>query len=884
MKMKMKSRMSLAALLALLLSSCRAQDQVDPPTAVRFEVEGARAVRARWSAPASRVQGYRLRVTSDTDEPTKEFTLPASATESSISDLTPDVEYVVTISSYAGSEESRPVSGQLTLQSSPDARASSRRPEATDPVKCSPGAVADVVFLVDGSWSVGRPNFKYIRSFISTAAGAFQIGADRTRVGVVQFSGDARTEFLLKRHLSRPELLAAVGSLAYKGGDSRTGDALDFVLRNGFTEEAGARRDFPKVLLVVTDGKSEDPVERHAERLRSAGVEVFVLGVHQADAEEMKLMASAPHRDHVFNVANFNQIRAVQKEVIARLCAAVDEQLSAAVSGEEAVEPASRLQALEVTSKSMRLTWAAPMGDFSRYQLKMIPMMPGSKQQELYVGPTQTSVVVKSLSPDTEYQISLFALSGLMSSEPVAIMQKTVKVSMECSLGVDVQADVVLLVDGSYSIGLANFAKVRAFLEVLVTTFDIGQDKVQISLVQYSRDPHTEFYLNTHQDLNAMVKAVRTFPYRGGSTNTGRAMNYVREKIFQASRGARPNVPRVNILLTDGKSSDAFQEPATRLRSADVEIFAVGVKDAVRTELEAIANEPADTHVYTVEDFDAFQRISKELTQSICLRIEQELSVINQRRLTQPRDLTFSEVDTRSFRATWEIDAPDVESYLVKFKPANEEDDHYVSMSVHGATLDTVLPHLAPLTRYEVNVHAQYDKGDSLPVTGYETTAEERGPVSSLRVSEETPGSFRVTVFDETASSMKVSWEPAPGKVLQYRVAFKPSAGGPAKEVTVKGDSTTTALKNLQPGTQYHVYVSARYPSGPGDALEGQGSTLEAMNQNSKTPDVFERSFSLRLFFFRLFTGRPKRTGLHLKEPSAARAPRTSLVLQASFP
>lgn len=202
----------------------------------------------------------------------------------------------------------------------------------------------------------------------------------------------------------------------------------------------------------------------------------------------------------------------------------------------------------------------------------------------------------------------------------------------ECSLGVDVQADVVLLVDGSYSIGLANFAKVKAFLEVLVNTFDIGPDKVQISLVQYSRDPHPEFYLNTHHDLNAVVKAVRNFPYRGGSTNTGRAMTYVKEKIFQAARGARANVPRVTILITDGKSSDAFQEPATRLRNADVEIFAVGVKDAVRSELEAIANPPAETHVYTVEDFDAFQRISKELIQSICLRIEQELRNILQRR------------------------------------------------------------------------------------------------------------------------------------------------------------------------------------------------------------------------------------------------------------
>ena len=193
------------------------------------------------------------------------------------------------------------------------------------------------------------------------------------------------------------------------------------------------------------------------------------------------------------------------------------------------------------------------------------------------------------------------------------------------------QADVVLLVDGSYSIGLANFAKVRAFLEVLVKSFDIGPGKVQISLVQYSRDPHTEFHLNTHHDLDKVVAAVRSFPYRGGSTNTGRAMTYVREKIFLPARGARASVPRITILITDGKSSDAFKEPATRLRNADVEIFAVGVKEAVRSELVAIANTPADTHVYTVDDFDAFQRISKELTQSICLRIEQELRNIQKR-------------------------------------------------------------------------------------------------------------------------------------------------------------------------------------------------------------------------------------------------------------
>nr|XP_020475118.1 collagen alpha-1(XII) chain-like [Monopterus albus] len=925
----MKSRLCLAAaaLLALLLSSTQAQDQVDPPSDLRFKILNESTVQMIWSRPQSRIQGYRIQVTSDTEEPAKEFTLPASATKTSISGLSPDVDYVVTISAYVGSEESLPMSGLITIESS--VRGPSRKPDPSDSVKCSASAIADVVFLVDGSWSVGRLNFKHIRNFISAVASAFQIGEDKARVGVVQYSGDTRTEFNLNEHLTRPALLRAIGSLPYKGGSTMTGDALNYLLTNTFTEVAGARRGFPKMLVIITDGKSEDPVESYARQLRSRGVEIFVLGLHEADEEELKLMASTPYTSHIYYVANFDLIKNVQKELITQVCAGVDDQLTSLVSGEEVIEPASDLRVLEVASKSMRVSWDASIGDISGYKVQMTPMMTGSRQQELYLVPTQTSVVVRDLTPDTEYQVSVFALKGLMPSEPIMVMQKTepVKVSVECSLDVDVQADVVLLVDGSYSIGLANFAKVKAFLEVLVNTFDIGPSKVQISLVQYSRDPHPEFYLNTHHDLNAVVKAVRTFPYRGGSTNTGKAMAYVRERIFHTARGARTNVPRVTILITDGKSSDAFHEPATRLRNADVEIFAVGVKDAVRSELEAIANTPVETHVYTVEDFDAFQRISKELTQSICLRIEQEHRNIFQRQLVQPKALSFSEISPRSFRASWESDATDVESYLVKFKPADEPNGHYVSMSVPRDTLTALLPKLTPLTRYEVNIYTQYDKGESLPLQGYETTLEEQGPVRNLRVSEETTDSFRVSwqpapgavtryrltyspvgdessrletttvgsettivlqqlqpqttyrvtvtpeywsgsgepmqtdgttkegrgsprdlrVFDQTVSSMRVSWEPAPGHVLHYRVAYSPSAGGPRKEVSVKGDSTATLLKNLQPDTEYDIFVSARYSSGLGDALEGQGATLEDVGppRDLVTSDVTDTSFAV---------------------------------------
>uniref|UniRef100_A0A672IQK7 Collagen alpha-1(XII) chain n=1 Tax=Salarias fasciatus TaxID=181472 RepID=A0A672IQK7_SALFA len=805
---------------------------VEPPSDLKFKILNENSVEMSWRRPSSSIEGFRIYVTSDADEPTRDFTLDAYATTTSITDLTPDLDYSVSINSFYGTEESIPIFGQLTIQSS-NTSERVRRPQS-DAIKCSVSAIADLVFLVDGSWSVGRENFKHIRSFISALAGAFDIGEDKTRVGVVQYSTDTRTEFPLTRYTRRGDLLQAINSLPYKGGNTMTGDAIDYLIQNIFTEAAGSRKAFPKVAMIITDGKSQDPVEEHARKLRNIGVEIFVLGIKGADEDELREMASMPHNKHVYNVPNFDQIQEVQRKIINEVCSGVDDQLSSLVSGEELVEPASNLQVTEIASKSMRVTWDSSLGEITGYKLTLIPMLPGMKRQELYIGPTQTSINVRDLSPETEYEISLYALKGLTPSESIMAMEKTqpVKVSTECSLGVDVQADVVLLVDGSYSIGLQNFAKVRAFLEVLVNSFDIGPSKVQISLVQYSRDPHTEFALNTHHDISAVVKAVRTFPYRGGSTNTGKAMTYVREKIFIQNRGARQNVPRVMVLITDGKSSDSFKDAATKLRNTDVEIFAVGVKDAVRTELEAIANEPSETHVYEVEDFDAFQRISKELTQSICLRIEQELLNIKKRSLLPPRDLSFSEITSRSFRTTWTAAAADVLSYLVRFRKAEDVTGDYISMAVPHDTTTTVLPNLFPLTTYEVNVFAQYEKGDSFPLTGEETTLEEQGPVRNLRVTEETTNSFRV------------SWLAAPGSVIRYRLTYTPVSGaGEVLEAQTTGPETTIVLQELFPITTYRVSVSPEYASGVGGAMQVDGTTKEVRG-SPRNLRVFDETIS----------------------------------------
>lgn len=92
--------------------------------------------------------------------------------------------------------------------------------------------------------------------------------------------------------------------------------------------------------------------------------------------------------------------------------------------------------------------------------------------------------------------------------------------------------------------------------------------------------------------------------------------------------------------------------------------------------------------------------------------------------LVSAKSLSFSEISSRSFRATWTSDATDVEFYLVQYKPAEDPDADYVSVSVPGDTTTALLVHLTPLTKYNVNVIAQYEKGDSLPLTDFETTLE----------------------------------------------------------------------------------------------------------------------------------------------------------------
>ena len=104
-------------------------------------------------------------------------------------------------------------------------------------------AGADMVFVIDSSGSIGSANFEKVRQFVKDVINAFDIGLDKTRVGVVQYSSSnlITRVFDLNTYNNKADMLDAVTRMPYYAGSTRTDLALDTMTNVSFTAVNGAR-------------------------------------------------------------------------------------------------------------------------------------------------------------------------------------------------------------------------------------------------------------------------------------------------------------------------------------------------------------------------------------------------------------------------------------------------------------------------------------------------------------------------------------------------------------------------------------------------------------------------------------------------------------------
>ena len=192
----------------------------------------------------------------------------------------------------------------------------------------------------------------------------------------------------------------------------------------------------------------------------------------------------------------------------------------------------------------------------------------------------------------------------------------------------------MFIVDESGSVGAANFQLVLSFLRKMVESLDVHTTRVRVGIVMYSNNPIGQVYLDTFNDKNEILQFIKILHYHGGDTKTGLALKFARKNVFVKQRGGRKSqgIQQVAVVITDGESQDEVEKEAEDLRRDGVTIYAIGIKDANKTQLVQMASHPSKKHMFIVDSFTKLKTLLKTLEKIVCSNILRQSFTINTRR------------------------------------------------------------------------------------------------------------------------------------------------------------------------------------------------------------------------------------------------------------
>ena len=96
------------------------------------------------------------------------------------------------------------------------------------------------------------------------------------------------------------------------------------------------------------------------------------------------------------------------------------------------------------------------------------------------------------------------------------------------------------------------------------------------------------FTLNTYDNLDDIIQAIRNMPYDDGKTNITGALRETRLNVFKESAGDRPTVPNVLVLISDGTPNveeTGTQQEGEVVRNQGITLVPVGITSAIDKKL-----------------------------------------------------------------------------------------------------------------------------------------------------------------------------------------------------------------------------------------------------------------------------------------------------------
>ena len=155
-----------------------------------------------------------------------------------------------------------------------------------------------------------------MRDFVLREVEKLNVGGDKDRVSVVQYSRDAQVQFYLNTFTTKEDVVDSVRGLTHRGGRPlNTGAALQYVRDNIFTNSSGSRRlqGVPQILILLNGGRSSDNVDTPASALKQQGISAITIRTQNSDGREMQTISYDP--TYALSVPELSDLPSVQEQL-----------------------------------------------------------------------------------------------------------------------------------------------------------------------------------------------------------------------------------------------------------------------------------------------------------------------------------------------------------------------------------------------------------------------------------------------------------------------------------------------------------------------------------------------------------------------------------------
>lgn len=191
-------------------------------------------------------------------------------------------------------------------------------------VECQEKAV-DLIFVLDGSSSVGDKNFTVAKSFINGIVDKFRVSPSGVKVALMQYSTATHLEFNLNDYSTKDGVTSAVNQAGWVLGDTHTALALRATNKQIVKPALKENSKRSRFVIVITDGDPQDfkQVPAAVKKLIKSGVKIFAVGVGDATVPELKKLAYTGPKSNskdVFYADNYQSAKRFVKQLVNLIC------------------------------------------------------------------------------------------------------------------------------------------------------------------------------------------------------------------------------------------------------------------------------------------------------------------------------------------------------------------------------------------------------------------------------------------------------------------------------------------------------------------------------------------------------------------------------------